>query len=621
MLEGLLRMSIRSFRRFRKNNRDREVIREMSKYRVTIDGVDVSQKLVDEGFTLSWGDMASKRASVKLYEQLYNLNDELIVYFDDTVIFQGDIDKEFVRPGEFICYASDQMITLADVIARNVDHREYSLRRNEDVGTGDNIDTTWELDYPALDRSLAITDDENDIEVFLDGVYVDPADYTLDGDGGTGGVGLITFDTAPGSSVEITCNYNAKEPVQYEVIFKDLLSYYYPGVFDVSNVDDTNKTCFYVDLTDKSIWECLKVLSQRANMAMWLEPPNKLYWKTRDSVSSDFSAIYGQNIKDLSITRDNFVKTRVIVLITLPGGRTGEVIVGTGSRTAIVNDDTINNETDATARGQAVLDELQDIQIRGEIELTESRHDLIPGTTCVLNAPQFGFENETLRIKHVNVTPKGTKLSLGLMTAMVEDQIVDFEERIRRLENRGMTWRVACDTSQQTMAGCVVVCEAECQIACETVAGCVTACQEGLCQTDCQTSLQITCVTGEQICGDEGTCQIACQTGHRCETTCQSQCQTECQTECQSECQQSCQGGCETSCQATCETACQTGCEIVCNTGCETSCQTTCQQSCQSVCETQCQTACEVSCDGSCQVACKIGCQEESLCCGTIGPD
>ena len=506
--------------------------------RVLIETLDVTDKLVGEGVVLTRAEMAVQRATVKLYEQEYSIGDTLYVYEDETLRFQGEIDKERIQPGEFTCFASDKSIVLSDEAATNDSHRIY-------------------------------------------------------------------------------------EAEAYEDIITDLLDYYLSGVFDVTNVDATGKSAAYLDLTSKPIYECMKIVSQRARFAWWLVPPNYLYFKAIDTVSSGYSAIYGTNIEKIDVTRDNFVKTKVVVVFQL-NNRKAFTERGDGSRIVLISDDTINNEADANDLGDALLAELQDIRIRGQITLTEPRFDLIPGTTIVVHAPQFGFSNEVVRIKQVQVTPFSTRISVGTVGAMVDDTLVDFEERLRNIESRGLEWLLSCTTLTQTAPGCAGQCEVVCEHACEAVceptceavcqSGCqFGSCQTGVCQTDCQLNEQISCVTDEQVCGSAGTCQVACEAGHSCETICQSQCQNYCQTG-------DCQIGCETGCETTCETTCQDACQTTCQLGCETSCQTTCQTTCQSTCEIYCQTGCETACDGTCEVGCKIGCETETLCCGTIGP-
>ena len=86
---------------------------------------------------------------------------------------------------------------------------KYSNRIvNEAVGTGDNAQTSWDLDYEADDELGVMTNAPTKIEVFLDGILKTPTtDYSLMGDGGAAGVGQINFVAAPGQDVIITANY------------------------------------------------------------------------------------------------------------------------------------------------------------------------------------------------------------------------------------------------------------------------------------------------------------------------------------------------------------------------------------------------------------------------------
>jgi len=499
----------------------------MPSYRVLIDDVDVTTKLVDNGFSVSHGEMMPMRASVRLYEQDYSIGSVLKVYAGEQLIFQGDIDKERITTGEFAAFASDKMIILSNEAATNVDHRLY-------------------------------------------------------------------------------------ETAEYSTIVTDLLSYYLSGEFDVTEVDVTGKTAIYLDLTSTSLNECLKTCAKRARFTFWLEPPNKLHFKALDTVASGYTAIYGTNIERIDVVRDNFIKTKVVVVFQVNNVK-ASVERGTGSRIVLVTDDKINNSADANDLGDAILDELQDIQIRGTIDLVEPRHDLIPGTTVIIHAPQYGFSNEVVRIKAVTYTPLKTRITVGTYGAMVDSTLVSYEERIKALEDRGIEWLLSCTAPMQTAAGCLGACEVKCEATCEVT--CQSGnCQAGQCQTNCQLHEQIECVSNEQVCGTAGTCQVACELGHKCETDCQAACQNYCQTgQCQVGCETACETGCETNCQDACQTTCQTACETTpCQTGCQTTCQTTCQ--------TACQTGCETSCDGTCEVGCKVGCEVESLCCGTIGP-
>jgi hypothetical protein len=85
----------------------------------------------------------------------------------------------------------------------------------EAVGTGDNVEDTFDLDNPASDELGDVTDDETKIEVFLDGVLQATTAYTLDGDGGAGGAGQIVFTSPPGNLVVITANYYHYKVIGY----------------------------------------------------------------------------------------------------------------------------------------------------------------------------------------------------------------------------------------------------------------------------------------------------------------------------------------------------------------------------------------------------------------------
>jgi hypothetical protein len=114
---------------------------------------------------------------------------------------------------------------------------KYSNRIvNESVGIGDNADTTWDLDYPAVDELGDVTDDPTKIEVFLDGVQQTPTtDYTLDGDGGAGSVGEITFVVAPGSSVVITANYYRYQDIGYVQSISPSVSNNLENVYEIGS--------------------------------------------------------------------------------------------------------------------------------------------------------------------------------------------------------------------------------------------------------------------------------------------------------------------------------------------------------------------------------------------------
>lgn len=94
---------------------------------------------------------------------------------------------------------------------------KYSERKVlEAVGTGNDALVDFDLGYAAVDELSVVTDVATDIEVLIDGVIQTPTtDYTLDGDGGTAGVGQITFVVAPSAGEVIEASYYAYQTIGY----------------------------------------------------------------------------------------------------------------------------------------------------------------------------------------------------------------------------------------------------------------------------------------------------------------------------------------------------------------------------------------------------------------------
>lgn len=94
---------------------------------------------------------------------------------------------------------------------------KYSNRQvEESIGTGNDVLTDFDLDYPAVTELGDVTDDATKIEVFVDGVLQTPTtDYTLDGDGGAAGVGQVSFVVAPAQDEVLTASYYGYQEIGY----------------------------------------------------------------------------------------------------------------------------------------------------------------------------------------------------------------------------------------------------------------------------------------------------------------------------------------------------------------------------------------------------------------------
>lgn len=71
-------------------------------------------------------------------------------------------------------------------------------------------DDFYTRSFPVVDALGSVTDDEDEVTVYVDGVAQDSTDFTL-----TGATGKIVFDTAPGAGKEITIDYSYKRTLAY----------------------------------------------------------------------------------------------------------------------------------------------------------------------------------------------------------------------------------------------------------------------------------------------------------------------------------------------------------------------------------------------------------------------
>lgn len=82
----------------------------------------------------------------------------------------------------------------------------------ENVGTGDAAETTFRTgQFPIVNSgTYVVTDDENDVTVYLDGVAQGAATFTL-----TGATGIIVFGAPPGAGVVVTVTYTYRKVAGY----------------------------------------------------------------------------------------------------------------------------------------------------------------------------------------------------------------------------------------------------------------------------------------------------------------------------------------------------------------------------------------------------------------------
>jgi len=70
--------------------------------------------------------------------------------------------------------------------------------------------TFYTRSFPVVDTLGVVTDDEDEVTVYVDGVAQLSTDFTL-----TGATGKIVFNTAPGADKEVTIDYSYKHTIAY----------------------------------------------------------------------------------------------------------------------------------------------------------------------------------------------------------------------------------------------------------------------------------------------------------------------------------------------------------------------------------------------------------------------
>jgi uncharacterized protein (TIGR02217 family) len=93
---------------------------------------------------------------------------------------------------------------------------DYKSDGEQTLGTGDGAETEFQLVYtassPLTSKTRTITKPAaGTVTVYLDGVEVDSADYTV-----STTTGVITFDVAPGNGVEVTAEFEFYYPVRFQ---------------------------------------------------------------------------------------------------------------------------------------------------------------------------------------------------------------------------------------------------------------------------------------------------------------------------------------------------------------------------------------------------------------------
>lgn len=215
-------------------------------------------------------------------------------------------------------------------------------------------------------------------------------------------------------------------------ILVDLLNHYFPDDFDTANVD-AGGTLTAIYGHGQYVYDLAQEIARRANFDLWLDPPNKVYFKDKESVASGETTVYGVNILNITAEWDDLEKRDKIIvygrLATLPGFGVSATS-GTGDAKHFHMDESILTDAEAQEVADALLAEKNVTLVTGEVQLKKYKPEIRPGKTVVLHATRFGFNNAAVRVTSAVHTPSGTSFIVGDVwspvrkTSKLEDSVV-----------------------------------------------------------------------------------------------------------------------------------------------------------------------------------------------------
>jgi len=192
-------------------------------------------------------------------------------------------------------------------------------------------------------------------------------------------------------------------------VLVDLLSHYLSGEFDTSNVD-AGGTITHIDGYGMYVYDFAQEIARRVNYDFWLEPPNKVYFKAEGTLSTGVVIVYGTDILDILVEKDDLSKRDKIIV---QGRRFVEATAGTGNAKHFHMDDNILTVAQSQEVANALLTKKNVTLVTGDVQLKNYKPEIRAGKTLVVDAPRYGFGSETVRITAVVHTPSGTKFTMG----------------------------------------------------------------------------------------------------------------------------------------------------------------------------------------------------------------
>ncbi|MHA1286260.1 MAG: hypothetical protein ACTSPB_02530 [Candidatus Thorarchaeota archaeon] len=227
--------------------------------------------------------------------------------------------------------------------------------------------------------------------------------------------------------------YNGNGGYDAGWIAKDLVDHYFSGILTSNNIDTTTGVnVVRIEFDGKTVGAALEELAKRANCYFYVDNDDDVHFFIAESVSSG-KTIQGTDLSKLRVTDESI---RHIKKVIVRGRhRAIQASAGSGYPEAFYQDNRIISLEEAQEVANALKAELD--RDRQQIELTLPEFfDVRPGETLVLNAPDRGFNNETLPIQKVrwifSPTREKTVLTVGDEQPTLDSVLADLA--------RGINW-------------------------------------------------------------------------------------------------------------------------------------------------------------------------------------
>lgn len=181
-------------------------------------------------------------------------------------------------------------------------------------------------------------------------------------------------------------------------IANDLVDHYFSGILTSVNIDTTTGvTVTHIEFDTKTIGAALEELAKRANCCFYVDNSNDVHFFIAESVSSG-ETIQGTDASGIRVT-DASIR-HVNKVIVRGRHRAIQATSGSGYPEKFYQDNRITSIGEAQEVADAFKTELDKDRQQTRITLPEFI-EVRPGETLVLNAPDQGFNNETLPIQKV----------------------------------------------------------------------------------------------------------------------------------------------------------------------------------------------------------------------------